>query len=262
MTTDDIIAVTTLGKVRIFNSNLQTCTHEIQTEGDDSLFAIDVKPTKNECFAVAGQNKTIKLYDIGTLKPVTKFEQVFESHTNRIFALKFDPFQPNLLYSGGWDSYIVVNDIRQREKVGDIFGPKICGESIDVNDTQLLVGSYSLDHYLSIYDSRKWEKICDVPWGDVLGTDPSNKGMVYSCRFWNTKSHVNSYIVAGSSKSNDLKIFNQRVGQLNYTDINHVYGMSGGVLSLDCDKGGNGIVYGTQAGEITVLNAVAFRDDE
>jgi hypothetical protein len=48
--------------------------------------------------------------------------------------MKFDPLNPYLLYSGSWDCYILVNDIRERKKVGDIFGPYVCGESIDIKE--------------------------------------------------------------------------------------------------------------------------------
>jgi hypothetical protein len=79
-----------------------------------------------------------------------------------------------MLYSGGWDSYILVHDIRVKEKVGDLFGTYICGESIDVKDNTLLVGCYSKDHYLNIYDSRTMEKIEEVSWGDSVGAEKSS----------------------------------------------------------------------------------------
>jgi COMPASS component SWD3 len=62
----------------------------------------------------------------------TKYQNTLEGHTNRVFSLKFDPMNPNILYSGSWDFYILANDLRTREKVGDIFGTYVCGESIDV----------------------------------------------------------------------------------------------------------------------------------
>lgn len=55
-------------------------------------------------------------------------------HSNRIYAVKFDPMNEFIVYSGGWDSYIVINDLRCKadDKVGDIFGPLLGGESIDI----------------------------------------------------------------------------------------------------------------------------------
>jgi hypothetical protein len=76
--------------------------------------------------------------------------------------LKFDPSNPNILYSGSWDCYVLVNDLREEKKVGDIFGPYICGESIDVRNNQLLVGGYKPDVYLSIYDLKTYSKMSDI----------------------------------------------------------------------------------------------------
>jgi hypothetical protein len=34
------------------------------------------------------------------------------AHTNKVFALKFDKKDENLLYSAGWDDTVKVNDLR------------------------------------------------------------------------------------------------------------------------------------------------------
>jgi WD40 repeat protein len=78
--------------------------------------------------------------------------------------LKFDPNNPNILYSGSWDCYILVNDLREKKRVGEIFGPYVCGESIDVKDSKLVVGSYKSDSYLSLYDLKTCNKIQDICW--------------------------------------------------------------------------------------------------
>ena len=31
-----------------------------------------------------------------------------DGHTSRVFSLKFDPTDPNILYSGGWDKTVQV----------------------------------------------------------------------------------------------------------------------------------------------------------
>lgn len=55
-----------------------------------------------------------------------------DGHTNRIFSVKFDPFNPNVVYSGGWDSMVKIWDIRQRKCSGTILGPQLCGDALDV----------------------------------------------------------------------------------------------------------------------------------
>ena len=83
-----------------------------------------------------------------------------DGHTNRVFALKFDPNNPNVLFSGSWDCYVLANDLRERSRVGDIFGTYICGESIDVKgDSEIVVVSYKPESYLSGFDRKTFTKI-------------------------------------------------------------------------------------------------------
>jgi hypothetical protein len=66
----------------------------------------------------------------------------FPSHSKRIFALKFDNVEENILYSSGWDDTVLVNDLREGGPVSIVVGPHVCGESIDVYDSYLIAGSY------------------------------------------------------------------------------------------------------------------------
>lgn len=61
---------------------------------------------------------------------------------------------PNLLISGGWDGLVYFWDIRTTCSVGYILGPHIYGESIDVHNDTLLVGSYSDKEILSLYSLK------------------------------------------------------------------------------------------------------------
>lgn len=99
----------------------------------DPLFTIDYCSTL-KYFATAGQDSLIRVYDTETMKLTTKYYDKVEGHVNRVFAIKHDPIKPHMLYSGGWACSILVHDLRERKKVGDIFGPYVCGESIDLKD--------------------------------------------------------------------------------------------------------------------------------
>ena len=58
----------------------------------------------------------------------------------------------NLLISGGWDKTIKIWDVRTGEIVRNIVGPFVCGDSIDVNDSYILSGSYTDTNQLQIWD--------------------------------------------------------------------------------------------------------------
>lgn len=45
-----------------------------------------------------------------TMKLTKKYMDTLDGHTNRVFALKFDPNNPNILYSGSWDCYVSLNN--------------------------------------------------------------------------------------------------------------------------------------------------------
>ncbi len=65
-------------------------------------------------------------------------------HSNRIFCVKFNPYDPNKIASGGWDNTIQIYDIRKKGPIASIYGPHICGDAIDFKNDgfTLLTGSY------------------------------------------------------------------------------------------------------------------------
>lgn len=50
-----------------------------------------------------------------------------KGHSNRIFCIKYDKYNKNLIYSGGWDANIFVWDTRVGSSVSSFFGPIITG---------------------------------------------------------------------------------------------------------------------------------------
>jgi COMPASS component SWD3 len=53
-------------------------------------------------------------------------------HSNRVFSIKFNPDDENILLSGGWDNTVQIWDIRAGASVRSIFGPHICGDAMDI----------------------------------------------------------------------------------------------------------------------------------
>ena len=64
--------------------------------------------------ATAGKDRYIRLYDEQTKSLVMKLKEKKElpGHSNRIFCTKFNPADPNMIVSGGWDNTIQIYDIR------------------------------------------------------------------------------------------------------------------------------------------------------
>ena len=63
---------------------------------------------------------------------------------NRIFSVKGVKEDPNLLFTGGWDSTVRLWDVRQASSyVRKFSGPTVSADSLDLRGDVLLVGNYS-----------------------------------------------------------------------------------------------------------------------
>lgn len=50
---------------------------------------------------------------------------------------------PHVLFSGGWDSNVIIWDTREGKPEKSLYGPLICGDGIDNTDTYILTASYT-----------------------------------------------------------------------------------------------------------------------
>lgn len=62
-------------------------------------------------------------------------------HSNKVFCVKFDKEDPNMIVSGGWDYSVKIWDIRQSNPVRSFNGPLVCGDAIDLSTGFLLTGA-------------------------------------------------------------------------------------------------------------------------
>ena len=91
-------------------------------------------------------------------------------HNNRVFAVKYDQEDENMLISGGWDNTIKIWDLRMETPVRGIYGPFICGDSLDIHDGYILSGSWRSDKQLQIWDFGTAEWVEDIPWNEGLAS--------------------------------------------------------------------------------------------
>ncbi len=75
-------------------------------------------------FVAAGKLPILELFDDEKMEIVQTLKlSGTVGHSNRIFAVKFDPVNPNIIYSGGWDCMVNIWDVRASKCTGSIFGP-------------------------------------------------------------------------------------------------------------------------------------------
>ena len=214
---------------------------------------------------VGSKDFKVRLFDLSSGKLAQDIQNEVDGHVNRVFCTKLDPQNPHILFSGSWDSYVLINDLRKREAVGNFQGPYVCGESIDVRGNSILVGSYRSDNYLNVYDLRTFERAESLAWGGQGG------GFIYSSRWWQCKDVKSDVLVAGSSNSNDIKVFKKRnqdeqeeskEGESSFFEINHISNTSGGVLCMDISPDNSSLAYGTQGGELTMVLGDGFNKEQ
>jgi COMPASS component SWD3 len=167
------------GQIHHWHVTSSKTFHAIK-EQDNQVFCLDYSADGSR-FASGGQDHAIRIYDEAT-KSLTHemrggYGRELTGHSNRIFAIKFAAHDPNLLLSGGWDQSILLWDLRAEKPVRSMFGPSICGDSLDVNSKYVLTGSYRMDKQLQLWDLGSGEVVCDFHW------PTENPVMLYAAKF-------------------------------------------------------------------------------
>lgn len=96
-------------------------------ENENKIYALDYSSNGRQ-FAAAGYDTLVRVYDDVTMKLVQEldpFKSGHGGHSNRVFAVKFNKEDPNILISGGWDNNIVIHDLREKGPVNAIIGAYI-----------------------------------------------------------------------------------------------------------------------------------------
>ncbi|GBG64759.1 hypothetical protein CBR_g46716 [Chara braunii] len=144
LTRNVLISCDAFGEIRHWHATSGKCLNRIVEEGNQ-IYTIEYR-TNGQHFATAGRDCTVRVYDETTRKLASKLVdgdgRTTAGHSNRIFAVKFHPNDENVLLSSGWDNTIQIWDIRCGFSVRSIYGPHICGDSMDIRDDVVLTGSW------------------------------------------------------------------------------------------------------------------------
>lgn len=212
-------------------------------------------------FATGGNDKVVRLYDDLTKTMISKLESkkiTLPQHSNRIFSVKFSPDDPNLLFSGGWDNSILLYDIRAKEVQNFLYGPHICGDSMDLKEDLLLTASCEKDNQIQIFDIRmlKQKAVFQMTIDGSNNNTLSNVSYLYSCRFNPVKSN---FCVTGSNK-NCLRIYdyknldNSVIPSERLKNIFEIIELKNPCYCCDYHLKGNEIVYGCGESKIYFQN--------
>ncbi|CAI2373157.1 unnamed protein product [Moneuplotes crassus] len=232
------------GYVKYWHTTSGKLIHSFKEEGN-GIYCIDYNYDGTR-LVTGGVDKKIRLYDDAAKDIIHTFQDNSEdylAHYNRIFCVKFDPIDDRLIYSGGWDNMINVNDTREKGPVSQIIGPYLSGDTLDVYKTQLLVGNYNTENPLEVYDLRKLERLKSIEWKTEEGKEG---GKVLGAMF--SKSDADAIIACGSV-GNEFKIFDSSTENV----IASVTGGKKPIYSIDVSESNSLIAFGTSDCLINVL---------
>lgn len=134
-------AVSSDGQIFQWDSRNPNGLKNLYTSEHNYYHTIDYSHDEGQKFVCAGYLPVLEIFDDETMTPVQFFDIVDKvGHTNKIYAVKFDEINHNVMYSGGWDRNVVTWDIRQGGKhCGAIYGPLISGDALDIDSRKHLL---------------------------------------------------------------------------------------------------------------------------
>lgn len=232
------------GTIKYWHTTSGKLIHTHKEEGN-SIYCIDYNYDGTR-LVTGGHDTHIRLYDDAAKDIIHVFKDSSDdclSHFSRIFSVKFDPYDDRLIYSGGWDKMINVNDTRQKGPVSKIEGPYLSADTLDVHKTYLLVGNYTTENPLEIYDLRKLELVNTITWKTETG---GKGGLVLGAMF--SKPDADS-IIAWGSANNELKIFDTNTSEV----VASVTGTKKPIYSVDISSTNSLLAFGTSDGRLNVL---------
>lgn len=198
------------GTVSHWHMTSQKCVYTI-AEDDNQIYTVDYRPDA-EMFATAGRDCKVRIYEENTktlLRTMSSGHSVKTAgHSNRVYAAKFKPDDPNIVISGGWDNTVQIWDTRVGHSIRSIFGPHICGDAIDVRGDQILTASWRPEDALQLWDFGSGKLLHTLPWSYTK--DSKQPEMLYAAAF----SPDGQYIAAGGCGTNEGKLFDAKELQL------------------------------------------------
>lgn len=201
-----IYAAGQAGIIYVYDILSETCIDFVSQENNE-ISNVDLSPD-GLILATGGQNGNLYLYDPETLKiikvyerpeiePFTKSDIEDLYHKMRIFAVKFHPMNPNIIVTGGWDNTVKVWDPRENQAILSIKGPRICGDAVDVRETEILTASWTVEDSLKLWDLTSGNLIKQITVGNRSRTVEGE--FYYAAKFLTKEFADRDLIVAGGN---------------------------------------------------------------
>ncbi|KAJ8043594.1 Dynein assembly factor with WDR repeat domains 1 [Holothuria leucospilota] len=221
-----LLATYASGIVKLWHLSTGQCLHTIH-EPRQTLTASFQK--KGQIFVTAGSDEKICIYDTATKTKIRDCQpsmsrHVMDGHRCRVFSIKFHPKEVSEFVSGGWDDTLQFWDVRQEHSLRKLYGPHICGDSLDIDvyHNHIVTGSWRKDNNVQIWDYDSGHNI------KTLLPDITNS-LLY-CAQWLGRDRI----VVGGCDANMVRVLDR--GTLQTTG--RLVDLPRGVYCLDNSKQG------------------------
>mmetsp|Transcript_33722 Transcript_33722/g.38830 ORF Transcript_33722/g.38830 Transcript_33722/m.38830 type:complete len:147 (+) Transcript_33722:373-813(+) len=114
MKTKNILVATAAdGSVYHWHVTSGKLLHTMEPVDGNQFYCLDYSPDGRN-FALGGKDYTVKIIDEHTKSLINSLEGGggVPGHSNRVFSVKYDQNDPNMLISGGWDNTVLLWDLR------------------------------------------------------------------------------------------------------------------------------------------------------
>ncbi|CAI2374280.1 unnamed protein product [Moneuplotes crassus] len=226
-------------------------TFELGQYGNQ-FFCLDFSPDGKQ-FALGAKDKTVRIMDEYTKTLVDTLEGGMGAlgHSNRVFSVKYVKEDPNLLISGGWDSTILLWDLRSSKVVKSFYGPHICGDSLDLRNGKILAGSYSNKDNLYSIDLESFELDHQINWygEEFKKTEDKKPSSLYSALYTSDGKHI----IAGGASPNEVRIFKNDPEE-GHKVVSGISDLNSCPLAIDVAHSSNKFAFGTADGYLRIMN--------
>lgn len=243
-----IVAITCDGNILHWHATSGKELNRLSLVGNQCL-ALDYAGDGGH-FAVGCQDRTIKVYDESTKTLVCTLSQGLGErigHSNRIFSVKW--LDESTVMSAGWDNNVLIWDLRTRQVIKSLYGPHICGDSIDSRGDALVTASFSPENQLEMWSISSGEHM-----KSLTLTHSSRACPAYSVQF--AKKDGGATLAVGGSGGNECFFLDSET----WTPFAVLTNMEKPVFSIDHAYSDGRVAIGCGDGTVRIVEIVVESD--
>jgi len=199
------------GEIQHWHVTSQKCLSTI-VEPENQVFSLDYHPEGTQ-FASTGKDAKVRLYDESTKTLLSTLDggwgKPTPGHSNRVFCVKYKENDPNILLSSGWDNTIQIWDVRLNYAVRSIFGPHVCGDSMDICGDTILTGSWRPENQIQMWDFGTGKCVFEY---SLKRSTSGYDSLLYGAQFNKGPNAGSMYVTAGAG-SNEAHLWLRETGE-------------------------------------------------